>query len=609
MRKNQAISVSLFAFFVAFTPVTVFFSQYFGWSYNVLIGDPWLPMSGWLLIGSLLFVAYLVSSSQVRLSSSPLFVPLLILIIWAGLSGFWAHNSYLVFIKWQYWFTGLLGFIYVINVFREHKAIVILLQALFISGVLMAGLGLLQYYYNVDWVFQSGPPSGVFGNRNMAAQYSLLLLPIAYCLFLFSQQKLMKAIILVSVVVIIWFISIVNSMAVYLSLAVILLAWSGQSLIQFIPITYPRHTIFYMFAIVLTLLMSAVVYYLDVSTLLNTEYTQEQEEFSIKLRIIKWLNAWELYKNHWLLGIGLNNWAIEYPLFHQAAGVDHGVKLYRTSDNTHNDFIQLLVELGLIGLIISALILSKIAKMTYFSLTHSNKDVVTIGIAMTLSLIAFGVISLFSFPAQLPHTIYLIIIFMAILSALGEPVGTSGDNEEDEISPRKNFLGRRFAAGALLVCSLGAVVLYFNLYMAEIWYRKAHQYYIGGDYAESKLAADIAVEYNPYRYETLKYRAIAYVAYGDIKAEEMMLEVLKLYPNSLNSLNRILHFYIQQQQFMKALTVAMKIKSIAPNSDYTYSNLILVYRALGNSKGFVINLSRLKDINPGHPLIKNMLVK
>jgi hypothetical protein len=52
--------------------------------------------------------------------------------------------------------------------------------------------------------------------------------------------------------------------------------------------------------------------------------------------------------------------------------------------------------------------------------------------------------------------------------------------------------------------------------------------------------------------------------------------------------------------------VAIKIKNIAPKSDYSYENLALVYRRLNNKKGFAISVRKLNEINPHHPLVKSV---
>jgi hypothetical protein len=462
-------------------------------------------------------------------------------------------------------------------------------------------LGLCQYYFDVDLVFQSRPPSSFFGNKNMAAQFSLLIIPLGIALFLLSNPFLVKAYVLTGSALALIFTVIVSSSAVTVAMFGMISLAALYITNVFIRKKHRSFLSFYVFiiAFIVVAAIFTVAYKFDYDGLIYGSFSHGDELFSIQLRVFKWFNAWEIFKDNVLLGVGLNNWYIVYPLYHQVFGIDAGVSLQVVSDHAHSDLLQVLVETGLIGGAILSWLLISVFRATRTILKFQTQENKIIAGGCVFSLVAIFSVSLFSFPLQLPFTIYLVVILFGVLSRLS-------NHMPPEVIPTKGCIP--FWCSFLIFFSmLWSIALYYCFYNADIFYRKSHHYFLNKQFNEAREAADAAVTYNPYRYETLKYRAASYHANNHDSAEEMLLLLVDNYPNSLNSLTRLFDFYMQKNEYLKALSVAVKIRTISPRSDYAHQNMVLVYGRLKNQKGFVLSLSKLKEINGEHYLVRKYM--
>ncbi|RUR12581.1 O-antigen ligase family protein [Legionella sp. km772] len=82
-----------------------------------------------------------------------------------------------------------------------------------------------------------------------------------------------------------------------------------------------------------------------------------------KSRLIIWKGAWHLWQNSPWYGLGLDNFKYYYPAFSLPGDGS-------TLENAHNDYLQLLIETGTVGI---SLLLSLILSFVYYSLAYLRK--------------------------------------------------------------------------------------------------------------------------------------------------------------------------------------------------------------------------------------------
>ena len=153
-----------------------------------------LPRGALIQLGALLILLVwlmgAISKGELKIIRTPFDLPLLGFVLWAGLSLLWATNFYEGFEKWIQWGACVLFFFLTVNLIQSKRNIQQLLGAFLLAGTLAAVLGICQYLFEVTWVPQIVPPAATFANRNMAAPFMVMTIPLAAAFFLLSRKRI-----------------------------------------------------------------------------------------------------------------------------------------------------------------------------------------------------------------------------------------------------------------------------------------------------------------------------------------------------------------------------------------------------------------------------------
>jgi O-antigen ligase/tetratricopeptide (TPR) repeat protein len=127
-----------------------------------------------------------------------------------------------------------------------------------------------------------------------------------------------------------------------------------------------------------------------------------------------------------LLGVGPGNWQVEYPLHHRDDPVlRHPVgtyTLHRYADHAHQDPLELLAEHGLVGTGLFVVFLGVVLARLVARTRSPSRQERHAALALLAVLIAFGTVSLFSFPFRLaPPLMVVFLFFGAALASWGGP--------------------------------------------------------------------------------------------------------------------------------------------------------------------------------------------
>jgi O-antigen ligase len=589
--------------FIAFTPFSVVIAKCFESGAGVVTTNPWLAMSAWLLIGSIVFLAYGFIFSRITLTVTRSLLPLILYIAWMALSLMWVQNIYMGVIHLLYWVAALFGFLFLTQKDFTYSDYMLFAKSMCLSGFGISCLGLLQYYAGLQWIPQAEIPAAVFINKNMAAQYILLTIPFALTKYSVDKTKFAKFFTFTSAALMVWFLLVTEARASMLGLSVILIILLARAMVSYKNISSSKIKSNY---IGLALIFFLIVAVLFLAPHLNEVYVSLAESLasgertSINIRVSKWLNAGLLFKDNWLVGIGINNWYNEYPAYHQIMVKDLGVSIKSTSEYAHNDSIQIAVELGVVGLMLYTLLICSVSRSLW--IIYKSKDSEKIFLALPLVLVLVGIyfVSMFSFPGRLPHSIFLIVMCFALISRIPDLNIQGNKAKKIKNTQYNSYIPSKNVGFCLLLLLALSIYGNYRLYKGEIWYRKTHQYYSVGKHYYAMKAGDKAVAYDPYRYETLKYRANAYQRAKSSDTEKMIMELYNEYPNSLNTLHRIVGYYFSQKEFDKSLQYALYLKKIAPRSDWVHHNLIIIYDKLDLVEQRKQSTADLMSINPEH---------
>lgn len=121
------------------------------------------------------------------------------------------------------------------------------------------------------------------------------------------------------------------------------------------------------------------------------------KEESASSRFMFWKNALELSKQNLLTGVGLGNYAIEISPYDNKALNDGTLTLH-----PHNDFIEILVETGIINALIYIALFVILLIINFKRIKSKNKETQSIALITILMLVVYGIDSLLNFPLYQP---------------------------------------------------------------------------------------------------------------------------------------------------------------------------------------------------------------
>ena len=379
--------------------------------------------------------------------------------IWATLSIFWAVNPHFYIFKWMMLLCAAISFYICIRF--DEKRWDIVFKGIVFSAFCTAILSLAQVYLGFNEVPQVSVPAATFGNKNMMGQ--LMVLASTLSLYYFVRSK-------------------DNSQYLYLAAcACMLLAlyhgqaratWLSQIIaytIVFIFIYLNRSKlkdfIFWTkkksYAALSALVFIAVLsnfnkdgYSSFVDTFSNrmgsiASQAQKIEGSNVTVRYMIWRACWNMIKEKPLMGSGLGGF------FENMLSGYKNYKSMRTF-RAHNDFIEFIVELGLIGF---GLVASAILGLLYaYWRLIAILDKKQLFLLTSVSAAALGNMfnALFSFPYQLTLPLVTIACYFAYILSVAH---------QHQIFQQRKIAFNSIAKSGALIASIAvfSFVWYVNI--------------------------------------------------------------------------------------------------------------------------------------------------
>ena len=568
--------------------------------------NPDLYMAAMLQVGALsflavyLFLAYKNRNSGILIPRVPLLIyPVAAFYLWMVLSLFWAHNFYEAIVKVLDWGAAFIIFFLVLMSVRDRRSIFIIMFCLFCSLVLIALLGMSQYLLSVDWVAQHASPAATFGNKNMNGEFLILTWILGIGLFINSRTPSAS-----------WFYSIGSAFAlaslfygrtrgswlsflVEIAVLAVLLIYLKFGLAHKYDWGMPKVLALVGF-IVLTVALINMTPQFFVSTIpvieKNTggidrktnpsggviqgksaadlvKTAKETYEATKNQRFIMWKNSFNMYKDHWLLGVGIGNWMIYYPKYQESYAVDpelRGDRLFHI--NAHNDYVEFICELGLIGMLFmlwaaGAVLVGMFRVFSKKSELRDEEQVMAM--VVVVSIIGIAANAFVSFPWQQPITIALTMLYAGILAGVVWHAAKSSERRFYHwtiSSPVLSMAGTTAATAA----AIAMLVIQIIWYKSDNLYFKAVSNYSGGNYKTSFEAAQASYKEFPIRKKTMYY---------------------------------IGNYYYRNQEYDKALPIFEEMKEHYPYRRQVLNALSGVYLELGKTQEFESLLGQWSSAN------------
>ena len=389
----------------------------------------------WALIGMLIGLTWWLykqhKNKRIEVVKTNLYLPIFIFISWCYIGLFWVEDGYLAITMLVQFTTTALTFFLITNVFKKYKDMNGLLIGLIASMFVISIIGLLQYYlvdnYFIQNIFlQFATPSATFGNRNMASHFMVMTLPLAIVYVFSLNTKLRVVLMSIPVFVGFWYIMYISARQAYLAMfveIVILILFFILDKFKNKKESYLRKCNHLSYKNTVFLIVIALL--ILVSNFTNegwnfNKYSKLDRVQSISIeggssRYPAWINTIELIKDNPIIGVGVGQWPQAYPLYYDRVMKDvifnEKVRLRRL----HNDYLEVFANFGLIGLLILLSFLFLVIKLIFgILINHSHMyRIQTLGLSM--GLVGFCVVAIFSFPVKVFLPIFFVLIYIAFI--------------------------------------------------------------------------------------------------------------------------------------------------------------------------------------------------
>ena len=532
---------------------------------------------------------------------------------WSGIflisiciSSLLAHNIERAFVYSFIW--HLLPMLFAFSLFQVDWTLNKLngiMVTLLLGGLLSSLVVMDQHYQWTDWSHQL-PRIGYGGliyNQNFAAEYHAPLLPIALCLLFVTKSRIHKGIFLGSLVFI--FIP-----ALSLSLArgawVGLIAGCFLTGLIFISMIFLRKkdlkkenkktalwisSSFILLSITLPVfLFTSDLWKKNVPTAKNSEIQKQSSTETKELksivkisnestgsgrRIVLWKDALEaVLSKDFLFGKGTDHYELH---FHESA-----LRSDRTTGSTlvrfvHNDFIQILYENGIIGLIgflgIWIIGLWKGIKKAFDYAVDGDSKRLALTIGLLASCMVFLIESFFEFPTRSPCALIVGWTSLGLLLVLGHQMPLNDSSQlRKPINPKLNLVIGALAVG---IIPFGCI-LAKDLFWANIYHFQGR---ITGDYGQKDKSLKFhrkSIEYAPWEHHSRKFECFYLLTHKKQfpEALEAINKTLDVHPGCLVAhQNKIAISINEFKDFNMAKAAYRDMKKAAPYHPFTLQEL------------------------------------
>ncbi len=344
-------------------------------------------------------------------------------------------------------YFGLLGLL-IVNSVESESDIKVLVSALLLSASIASVYGLLQYYGKLP-----GPPGFVggssamistMGNPNYLAGFLAHLLVPGIFLCLVIQNRWVRLSLLVVLVLMTAALVAANSVGAWLAaLFSAVFFFAGMLLFRLGRALHAQRR----WALAVVIVLGLVVWLQSPPGPLNSligraatsmgkvtspstgpieqivQFFQRLwQENSGTARTWNWWIGYEMLKEHPFVGVGLGDYKVEFldykARFKETTMGQHYNFYLPRAIQAHNDYVQLIAELGLIGLLAVGFFVGVIIRSAHNFVRSSESPERRLGgVALCAGIVAFLTDALVSFPLHLPASELNLVVLIGLLYA------------------------------------------------------------------------------------------------------------------------------------------------------------------------------------------------
>lgn len=478
-----------------------------------------------LVIAGLTFWAFrALSKERIKLTPSPLNLPILSFMVICVFSLFWSDSPFITLIELPLFLAGPILYFVIINNIYHKRQVDNILNVILIIGALLGIYGIFQSQ-GIDFSFWGRNVRrlqifGLFGNVNYFAEYLIVPLSIAVPLFCISNNRIKKVLLLIGILSMGTTLIATLTRGSYIAFAIalifmvfLLLLSEGKGIIK----KNKKIIILLLTAVIIATLLFIIPNPLNKP---DTIFSQIKERISISQltqgssvlrRIAIWKFTIPMIKDRPLLGSGLGIFkynSLRYQAHFFEQGENRSLYDYGFATKAHNEYLQFWAEIGIIGLAIFIWLM-----ITYFNYgirylkKEKNKQKKGIIIGLMGAVVAVLADAMFGFPLHLPATVVLFWLAVALTVVIIKREVDAGEiniaekdinkkierEKENKISKFKPILYLMIVLLSLFLCLIMACP-----FISQIYQFYGIQYLKMTDHDRAIKYYHEALKWNPY---------------------------------------------------------------------------------------------------------------
>lgn len=334
----------------------------------------------------------------------------------------------------------------------------------------------------------------------------------------------------------------------------------------------------------------------------STDITQQylyrlSDSQTLQSRILFWENSIQMAKDHPILGVGLGNWQIHFPKYGLNRFEDYATANGEsTLQRPHNDFIWILCETGIPGLLAYLIIFGVVFYQLYSLIKKATEPKEKWKFFFILSaLLGYSVISFFDFPYErIEHQVLAMVLLAIVASAYSKSVAHTTKSYKSWLWLLLVPIGYSFLVSFYRYKGEQHAVKMYTAKANKNWNesiyeaQKANHYFYPLDntsmpltwyegighfnenrIAESQICFEKAYQLSPYNIQVITNLASAYQANG--KLEEAIVlynDALKISKEFDEAKLNLAALYYNKKDFDKAYALINEIKVTSKNPKY-----------------------------------------
>lgn len=515
-----------------------------------------------ILILAMVWTVRMLWKGNVKFASSFLNFPVFLFLCAGLISLIRATNPYQGLIELSNTAFYILLYFLILNNATQENIVNNFIYSLLILTTIIAIHGIFQYI-RLDFLWFMFPPgasinrvSSVFGNADFLGGYLAMVFPVSFSMFLFRKRKILFGI---------------SSITIFISLLLTFTrsAWVSFGLsfifllvVLFIyrPDVISKNKVWLLSVLIVFVLLVIVLNFTTGYGIFSRFFSIfNWSGYNVQVRFGLWSSALNIFKRSPVTGIGLDNFKI----------VGQGCRI-------HNEYLQILAEMGIIGIGVFAWLIFSYFKESFLALKNSSAYRQILIISLMAAAFSMLIDSLFCFPL---HRVSHNVLFWSLLGltlAVGNirTISAPDMNKQKELKQRQRY---KFVSITVILFVAFAIFLILRSFTGVYYYQKGFELNRYADQSpqireKTKQLFEKAAKLCPFNYQIQHDWAIVAIQAQELdKGIRAMHWSEKLYPNRLPDVRLNLGLlYYEKKDYEKAEEVWLETIEKFPSCAQAY---------------------------------------